>query len=142
MRPSLAAPSKRASSSSDVRPRRIAQAELDDLVVKSGRTSGVTRGRVTRIGIVVPHNYGGAIGVRSIGAFEDGPRPGPGADPVMSKGGDSGALLLIEENGQITDIAVGLNFAVDAGEIGNSGHALACPIHSIVDKLAVSFTAG
>jgi endonuclease G len=125
----------------DVRPLRIAKAEIDDLVVKSGRTSGVTRGVVSRVGIVVPHDYGGAIGVRSIGAFEYGPRPGAPADAVMSKEGDSGALLVVEENGQVTDIAVGLNFAVDAGEFSNSGHALACPIHAIVEKLSISFAA-
>ena len=51
-------------------------------------------------------------------------------------------MLVIEEDGQVTDIAVGLNFATDAGEIGNSGHALACPIHSIVDKLTISFMPG
>jgi endonuclease G, mitochondrial len=124
----------------DVRPQRLAAAELDDLVIKSGRTTGVTAGEVTRVGVVVSHNYGGAIGLRDIGAFEYGPRADAPPGAVMSLEGDSGALLMIEENGVPTDIAVGLNFAVDAGELSNSGHALACPLHSVFEKLAISFT--
>ena len=125
----------------DVSPRRVAKAELGDTVVKSGRTTGVMGGVVTRVGVVVSHNYGGAIGPRDIGAFEVGPRPGAPANTVISKGGDSGAIFMIEESGVTTDIGVGLNFAVDASELINSGHALACPLHSIVEKLAISFTA-
>jgi endonuclease G len=124
----------------DVVPRQIARAEIDDVVVKSGRTTGVTRGIVNRVGVVVRHDYGGAIGTREIGAFEIGPDPAAGvAGRILSKEGDSGALWLIEENGAVTDIAVGLHFAIDVTIVAAEEHALACPIHSVCDKLDVTF---
>jgi hypothetical protein len=44
---------------------------------------------------------------------------------------------MIEENGAVTDIAVGLHFALDAGMAAEDEHALACPIHSVCDKLDI-----
>ena len=59
-----------------VAPRRLAKVQLGDVVVKSGRTTGVTRGAVVRVGVVFDHDYGGSLGVRQIGGFEIGPLPG------------------------------------------------------------------
>jgi endonuclease G, mitochondrial len=124
----------------NVVPRRLARAEIGDVVVKSGRTTGVTRGRVERVGVVVTHDYGGTIGRRQLGTFEIG--PGSDRDPTqaLSKEGDSGALWMIEEAGTVTDIAVGLHFALDTSVAAGADHALACPIHSVFEKLGVGFS--
>jgi endonuclease G len=124
----------------DVVPRQMARVEVDDVVVKSGRTTGVTRGIVTRVGVVVAHDYGGVIGTRQIGAFEIGPDPAAdAAGRILSKEGDSGALWMIEENGAVTDIAAGLHFALDVSMSAAAEHALACPIHSVCERLDVTF---
>lgn len=56
-------------------PRRVAKVGLGDKVLKSGRTTGVTYGVVTRIGVTANITYGGATGVRQVGCFEIRPNP-------------------------------------------------------------------
>jgi endonuclease G, mitochondrial len=121
-----------------VKPKRIAVAELGDGVVKSGRTTGVTYGLVRRTGVVTKLNYGGSKGIQEIGGFEIGldlDRHGP--DDEISKGGDSGSLWMINTKGKDSDVVVGLHFA---GEIKTSSdeHAVACNIHSVLEKLKVT----
>lgn len=124
-----------------IAPRRVAKAVLGDRVVKSGRTTGVTYGVVTRVGLVFRHDYGGSIGKQDIGAFEIGADParppGPGG---LCDGGDSGALWLIADGGgAATDIGVGLHFARQVDDATGAEHALACNLHSVFDRLGVSF---
>jgi endonuclease G len=56
-------------------PEQLGEPELDDRVVKSGRTTGVTHGIVRRVDTIAQINYGGAVGVQNIGCFEIGPDP-------------------------------------------------------------------
>ena len=122
-----------------VAPRRLARAEIGDRVVKSGRSTGVTHGEVVRVGVVFSNDYGGTIGVRQIGAFEIGPLPG--ATGRLCDEGDSGSLWMLEDAaaGTVTDIAAGLHVAQPDDPTGPPDHALACPIHSVLEKLDVSF---
>ncbi|QTF08169.1 DNA/RNA non-specific endonuclease [Brenneria izadpanahii] len=119
----------------DVVPTRMAQVELGDAVVKSGRTTGVTYGKVRRVDVMARINYGLPAGEQAIGGFEIGPDPAhPSSDGEISKGGDSGSAWLIAEDDKPTDIFAGLHFAGDAD--GNSNeHALACYPASVQKKL-------
>ncbi len=123
-----------------VAPRRLAKAAIGDKVVKSGRTTGVTRGTVVRIGVIIRNDYGGRIGQVQIGGFEIGPMPGaPPPNGMLSDEGDSGSLWLIENHGAATDIAAGLHFAQQSDAMSGAEHAVACNIHSVFEKLDVSF---
>lgn len=122
-----------------VAPKRLARVALGDRVTKSARTTGVTRGIVVRIGVVIRHNYGGTIGVREIGGFEIGPNPAALApNGKICDGGDSGALWMIEENGAVSNIAAGLHFAAQSDAATGIDHALAGNIDSIFERLDVS----
>lgn len=123
--------------------RRLAKVAVGDRVVKSGRTTGVTWGVVRRAGLVFRYNYGGSIGPQDIGAFEIEADPQfPPPNGRLCDGGDSGSLWLIAENGQPTDIAVGLHFAdEDPPAGGASNFALACNLPPLLDKLGVSLRA-
>lgn len=122
-------------------PKRLAKVAIGDVVVKSGRTTGITRGRVVRVGVVINHDYGGAIGTRQIGGFEVGPVPGaPPPNGLLCDEGDSGSVWMIEDAGRVSNIAAGLHFAQQADPLSQAGHALACNIHSVFEKLDVSFT--
>lgn len=123
-----------------IKPKRTAKVSLNDRVVKSGRTTGVTFGIVTRVGVVAGIDYQGNVGIQQIGGFEITPDPEhKPAGGEVSMGGDSGSLWLIQENGSATDIAVGLHFAGETDPRPSEEHALACNIHSVLDKLNVSF---
>jgi hypothetical protein len=123
----------------NVTPKRIAKAELDDKVIKSGRTTGVTRGIVDRVGVVVNLNYGGTVGVQQIGGFEIVPDPAhPAARGEVSEGGDSGSCWLSADPAH-SDVVVGLHFAGESDSAPEAEHALACNIHSVVEKLKITF---
>ena len=116
----------------------IGKAELDDKVIKSGRTTGVTRGTVKRVGVVAKIRYSG-FGERAIGAFEIRPDPlHMPNDGEVSKGGDSGSVWMMAE-GPHKNVVVGLHFAGETDPNPNEEHALACNIHSIFEKLDVTF---
>jgi endonuclease G len=120
----------------------IGEPELGDKVIKSGRTTGVTHGVVTRVHTMARINYGGQIGNQAIGCFEIGPDPAQLPDDgEISKGGDSGAVWLFKaSNGQITRIMAGLHFA---GETAGALHeqALACYAKSVFEKMEISVRA-
>jgi endonuclease G len=59
-----------------VAPVELGDPELDDPVVKSGRTTAVTHGRVSRVDVIVRLDYGEA-GEHRIGCFEIRPDPAP-----------------------------------------------------------------
>ena len=116
----------------------IGRAELGDKVIKSGRTTGVTRGTVKRVGIVANLPYSG-VGRKKIGAFEFRPDPRhPAENEEISKGGDSGSVWMIAE-GQHENVVVGLHFAGETDPDPDTEHALACNIHSVIEKLHVTF---
>lgn len=122
-----------------IAPKKLAKVAIGDRVVKSGRTTGVTRGTVVRIGVIIRHDYGGRIGTVQVGGFEIGPTPGaPPPNGMLCDEGDSGSLWVIDKNGAATDIAAGLHFAQQDDPLGGAEHALACSIHSVFEKLDVS----
>lgn len=115
------------------RVRELGKPELGDLVVKSGRTSGVTYGVVSRIETVSKLDYPG-VGSTSIGGFEIEPSPKHVApNNEISKTGDSGAAWMAAAK---RDVMLGLHFGGDAD--GSDGEvALACYAHSVFEKLEI-----
>lgn len=122
-------------------PDEIGDPELGDKVVKSGRTTGVTHGVVTRVDVVTKIDYGLA-GEHRIGGFEIGPdraRPAEGGE--VSMGGDSGSAWLFRaRNGRTSTVFAGLHFGGEAAG-GASEHALACLPRSVFDRLGVTLSA-
>lgn len=117
---------------------RIGKAELGDRVIKSGRTTAVTRGIVTRVSTLSQIDYGSGI-IGEIGGFEIGPdAKHPASGNEISKGGDSGsAWMAIDVSGNTTDIMLGLHFGGDAD--GSDGEfALAAQAHSVFEKLEIA----
>jgi endonuclease G, mitochondrial len=122
-------------------PLTIVNPQLNDTVIKSGRTTGITFGTVRRIEVTVKINYGGITGEQQIGGFEIGYDPGNmPSNGEISMGGDSGSLWLISQNGQPTPNAVGLHFAGE-GAGDPDEHAIACNLDSVFQKLEISLTA-
>jgi endonuclease G, mitochondrial len=119
-------------------PDRLGEPELGAAVVKSGRTTGVTRGLVRRVHTVVQLDYGGSVGSVDIGCFEIGPDPThPAADDEISRGGDSGSMWLFPDAGEPTTVVAGLHLGGEAGASPDE-HALACLPTSVFEKLEIS----
>jgi len=123
-----------------VAPTKVGHVQLGDRVVKSGRTTDVTYGIVTRVDVVSKISYREA-GEHPIGGFEIGVDPKrPPSNGEISMGGDSGSAWLIAGKKRgATDVLVGLHFA---GESANTEqeHALACYAHAVLEKLEVVLT--
>ncbi len=124
----------------NVVPKRFADVNLGDLVVKSGRTTGVTRGIVRRVGVVAKVDYGGSVHELEVGGFEIGPEPGASPTVEISGGGDSGSLWMSSAPG-MADVAVGLHFAGETDPDPGAEHALAADIRKVLTKLNVRLTA-
>ena len=92
--------------------RRIADPALGDLVVKSGRTTGVTHGVVTRVQTITKLSYR-SVGEKRVFGFEIGPDPSrPAPDDEISMGGDSGSSwMAADASGAAKDTMLGLHFA-------------------------------
>ncbi len=124
-----------------IAPLQMADVELDDPVVKSGRTSGVTYGVVRRTDVMVQINFGFPAGRVAVGGFEIAPAPEPDLQPAdgeISRPGDSGALWMIRTGTQATDIVAGLHFAGEAATSPDE-HAIACYPLSVQKKLRFTF---
>lgn len=118
-----------------IAPTRMAEVELDDPVVKTGRTTGTTYGIVRRTDVMANIHYGAGIGPRDIGGFEIGPDPArPALNDEISMGGDSGSAWMIADGDRATDIFAGLHFAGE-GQGHPDEHALACYPRSVQSKL-------
>ncbi len=117
----------------------LGEPELDDKVIKSGRTTDITHGIVTRINVMVKINYGNPTGVQAIGGFEIGPdENNPAANNQISQPGDSGSVWLFKSaNGKSTKIMAGLHFAGE-GPGDPNDHAIACYPRSIFEKLGIT----
>ncbi|MEU3620562.1 DNA/RNA non-specific endonuclease [Streptomyces sp. NPDC006872] len=122
-------------------PGELGEPDLDDKVVKSGRTTGVTHGIVRRIDTIAKIDYRGRVGVKTIGCFEIGPDPAnPAADAEISRPGDSGALWMFKQaNGRPGTVMAGLHFGGE-GKNDPDEHALACLSTSVFEKLEISLT--
>ncbi len=117
--------------------RQIADPELGDRLVKSGRTTAVTHGIVTRIHTITKLSYG-TKGEQQIGSFEIGPDPGhPAENAEISMGGDSGsAWMVADDAGAASDMMLGLHFAGETVEPAE--YALACYASSVFEKLEIA----
>lgn len=125
-----------------IKPEQLAEVELGDKVIKSGRTTGVTHGIVRRILTIAKIDYGGSTGDQEVGCFEISVDPNHRpANGEVSKGGDSGSVWMIKgTNGKATKILAGLHFAGE-GPSDPDEHALACYPKSVFEKLEISLTA-
>jgi endonuclease G len=117
--------------------RRLGDPELGDRVVKSGRTTAVTHGIVTRVHTITRLSYGAQIEER-IGGFEIGPDDEhPAENNEISMGGDSGsAWMAADEAGAASDMMLGLHFAGETVEPAE--YAVACYASSVFEKLEIS----
>jgi hypothetical protein len=98
-------------------PKGSREATLGTAVKKSGRTTGFTTGEIIQIDVTAQVSYGD----NRTATFEDQLMAG-----AMSKGGDSGSVVLDEE-----DFVVGLLFA------GSSSTTIINPIRFVLDALGV-----
>ncbi|MFK4599290.1 DNA/RNA non-specific endonuclease [Streptomyces pristinaespiralis] len=123
----------------DVTPTKLGEPQIDDKVVKSGRTTGVTHGLVRRPFALVGINYGGSVGVREIECFEIGPDPRHPADgDEISLTGDSGSVwMFTTRSGRPTDVMAGLHFGGE-GDGDPEDRALACFPQAVFDELKIT----
>jgi len=114
----------------------VGDPSLDDPVVKSGRTTGVTNGIVKALEVHPRIDYGGGIS-EIVGGFEIEVDPAaPPADGEISRGGDSGcAWMAVDSAGNPTDVMLGLHFAGVDG--ARREYAVACFAVSVMKKLEV-----
>jgi endonuclease G, mitochondrial len=119
----------------DVSPKHTASAQLGDLVVKSGASSGVTFGIVTRVGVIAELQYR-TINSQKISCFEitSNTRKQSRTTPLCLDG-DSGSLWMLDGS----DVAVGLHFAGECISEFGSSFALACQIDDVMNQLGVEF---
>lgn len=119
----------------------LGEPELGDKVIKSGRTTDITHGKVSRVNVMVKINYGGTIGEQAIGGFEIAPdENNPAPNNQISMGGDSGSVWLFKSsNGKPTKIMAGLHFAGEQPGDPND-HAIACYPASVFEKLGITIT--
>jgi endonuclease G, mitochondrial len=118
---------------------KLGEPDLGDLVIKSGRTTDVTRGVVTRVHTISRIDYGGMTGEQEVGGFEIGLDPDhQPANGEVSMGGDSGAVwLFVSKAGKPSTVMAGLHFAGE-GSTDPNEHAVACYATSVFEKLAIS----
>jgi endonuclease G len=120
-------------------PKRVARVNIEDKVVKSGRTTGVTYGVVKRVEVTFKIDYPG-MGEQLVGGFEIRPNPKKLPDDgEISRGGDSGSLWMIDNGDAASDIAAGLHFAGETDQSPEAEHAIACNIDAVLKKLNISF---
>jgi endonuclease G len=120
-------------------PRRAQVVDLDDPVIKSGRTTGVTRGVVSRTNVEVWVPYRDVA--RRVQGFEIAPSPASPPSYELSDGGDSGSLWMIDKPAPDNDIGVGLQIMGESDPNAQNEHSFACYVHRVLDLLGISFTA-
>ena len=98
------------------RPRGVRQATLGISVQKTGRTTGHTQGMISQIDVTTSVDYNGRMATFTNQLMATG----------MSAGGDSGSLVLDEDN-----LAVGLLYA------GSGSATLINPIQTVLQLLKV-----
>jgi hypothetical protein len=105
--------------------------EVGDTLEKSGRTTGVTRGRVTRQGVYFITYSIGRVGVQG---FRIEPLEKGNPDNIeISAPGDSGAFWYDPKTGA----AVGLHFAGETTPLAADEHAIACNVDTVLKALDV-----
>ena len=117
----------------NVRVTGVRRVAVGDIVVKSGRTTAVTRGLVEGIGQYTL-TYASA-GTRTITGFKIvAEEDGNPQNLEISAGGDSGAVWFGFADGQ----GVGLHFAGETETAPGEEHALACHLADVLTQLDVT----
>lgn len=112
--------------------KRIKDPEIDDIVVKSGRTTHVTKGRVDGKGRYFITYSVGRVGVDG---FTIVPLdPANPSNVEISQGGDSGSAWLLDGS----DTMVGLHFAGETDPRPSEEHAIACFATRVFSRLSIS----
>jgi endonuclease G, mitochondrial len=115
----------------------LGEAQLDDRVVKSGRTTAVTYGVVIRLDVLTKITYPGNV-TATVGGFEIGPdEKHPAPENEISRAGDSGsAWMAVDGNDKPTNVMLGLHFAGDDDNTV-SEVAVACGAGAVFKKLEI-----
>jgi hypothetical protein len=114
----------------------IETATLGMLVVKSGRTTGITRGVIDGVSMTTSINYTDPGVITFNNQIRIVPRPPwPAVDYEVSQGGDSGSVWLRDG----TNGAIGLHFAGETQPAPTSENAICSPIGPIATELNFSF---
>lgn len=114
----------------------IGRPALNDKVMKSGRTTGVTRGVIKRIEVNTQLTYPGGVSAQ-IGGFEIGLDPKyPQPDGELTKGGDSGSAWLAATSKGKDAVMLGLHFAGNVDDT-DTEYALACYAESVMTALDI-----
>ncbi len=116
------------------KPHQVADVDLGDKVIKSGRTTDVTVGIVSQVNMTTRMSYEGVTEEIIISSFEIVPEKKAAKTYEVSAGGDSGSLWLI--NDAAKDIAVGLHFGGEATD-DEREFALSCYLNKVLQKLEV-----
>ena len=107
-------------------------AKIGDILGKSGRTTGVTQGRVDGFGAyTIPYS----VGARTIQGFKIVPviDGNPNNDEISS-GGDSGSIWYDSD----THEGIGLHFAGETSPNPRQEHAISCHLPIVLDALNIS----
>jgi endonuclease G len=118
---------------------KLGEPELGDKVIKSGRTTGVTHGVVSRVNAIAKIDYRGSMGNQEIGGFEIGiDSANPPENGEISMGGDSGSVWIFKSsNGKPSTIMAGLHFAGESST-NPTEYAIACYPKSVFEKLQIT----
>ena len=109
--------------------------QTGELLVKSGRTTGVTQGVVRGFGSVVL-TY--SVGKREVkGMFIHPKNSTNPTDEEISSGGDSGSIWYSAK----THEGVGLHFAGETDPTPSAEHAVACSLPVVLNRLSVTIAA-
>lgn len=105
-------------------------------VIKSGRTTAVTKGIIDGVSASVTINYGGGVVQIFHNQLHIVPRPPwPAIDYEVSKGGDSGSVWIVESSNK----AVGLHFAGETNPSPSAEHAIANRMVKVAELLKFQF---
>lgn len=116
----------------DFVPTGIRDPKKGEILTKSGRTTGVTRGRIEGAGRYFIRYSVGRVGVDG---FRLNPvSAGNPTDEEISEGGDSGSIWYSEQTGD----AVGLHFAGETDPRPGEEHAIACYVTRVFKRLRIS----
>jgi endonuclease G len=121
-------------------PLHLGEPDLGDSVIKSGRTTSVTFGKIIRVDVIANIDYGKPQGVKEIGCFEIGiDNNNPPSNGEVSMGGDSGSVWMFQKNGIASNVLAGLHFGGES-DGSSSEFGLACYPKSVFEKLEISLT--